>query len=246
MTASRTASATRRENASDLPAAGAAAFRSRFLGLTDPVERLILTPLGFFLSRLTKARQLHSIWPSGLVGSVPIVQSPQGRPIVDAIFCLPAGCQVVFLGIGGALRPPAATGQWVCVDRAWNGRREYLRSLDPPADLGRVTAATAGSLTESWLSTHALAHRADVVDMETSHVYEVARRRGIRALSLLLVSDEPPAQPFWETDLGRLAPQVGPVMELLGPWLAGNSMGGTPFGGTNTEGGEDASAHALR
>jgi hypothetical protein len=203
-----------------LPPAGRAAFLSRFLGLDEHVDRVILTPLSTFHSNLSDSEPAPSIWPSSLVRGVPMVQGPQGRAIVDAIFNLPAGCEVVFLGIGGGLRPPAVAGGWVCVERAWNGPQAHDRSLQPPPELDLVTAVTVGSLTESWLATPSLARQAHVVDMETSHIYEVATRRGVRALSLLLVSDEPPARPFWDTDLGALVPRIAPVLHILDRWLA--------------------------
>jgi len=175
-----------------------------------------------------------------------MVQGPQGRAIVDAIFNLPAGCEVIFLGIAGGLRPPAAEGEWVCVDRAWNGPQAHDRSLQPPPELDLVTGATVGSLTESWLATPSLARQAHVVDMETSHIYEVATRCGVRALSLLLVSDQPPARPFWDTDLGALVPRIAPVLHILDGWLADGRQAVPTPARRNLARGTDEATHAQR
>jgi purine-nucleoside phosphorylase len=58
-----------------------------------------------------------------------------------------------------------------------------------------------------------------VADMETSHIYEIAHRCGVRAVSLVLVSDEPPGMPFWETDLSSLARHISNVPGFLCRWL---------------------------
>ncbi|ROO52680.1 hypothetical protein EDC02_7620 [Micromonospora sp. Llam0] len=207
-----------------LPPSGAATFRSKFLGLDENVNRLILTPLGSVLSALSGPDRGSGLWPSGLVRDVPIVQGPQGRAITDAIFNLPTGSQVIFLGLAGGLRPPAAVGKWISVGRVWSDGQAYDCSLESPPSLDIVTGATIGSLTESWASTASLAEQADVVDMETSHVYETANICGIRVLSLLLVSDEPPHRPFWETDLQSLNARVASLIDVIDPWLAGSSL----------------------
>lgn len=228
MTASTSSAPDQPAATTSLPPAGAAAFRSKFLGLDGRVDRLILTPLGTILSTLADAGRFQGYWPSRLVRGVPIVQGPQGRPITDAIFNLPAGSEVIFLGLGGGLRQPAVQGKWVSISRAWNGRRAYDCSLTPPPDLDVVSGVTVGSLTESWRSTGTLAERGHVVDMETSHIYEAASTCGIKALSLLLISDEPPHKPFWETDLGSLSACMAPIVDVIEPWLTGGSLPGSP------------------
>ena len=205
-----------------LPGHGEAAFRSRFLGLAELPDRLLLTPVGFLAQRLAEAGTPHpSLWPGRSADGVPVIHGPQGRPIVDCVFSMPPGSAVVFVGLAGGLRPPARTGSWVRVGDAWDGGAWHRSTLTPVPGLPVVRAATVGCLTESWLRTESLREVADVVDLETSHVLEVAAARGVRAASLLLVSDEPPAQPFWETDLAALAPAAGLLLGALRPWLRG-------------------------
>ena len=205
-----------------LPGPGESAFRSRFLGLAEAPDRLLLTPLSFLMQRLAGPRTAPgSLWPLGFADEVPVIHGPQGRPIVDCVFALPPGSEMVFVGLAGGLRPPARIGTWVQADCAWAGGAWHQSTLVPAPGLPSVRAATVGSLTESWLRTESLREIADAVDMETGHVLEVAAARGVRAASLLLVSDTPPAQPFWETDLAALAPAADTLPGILRPWLRG-------------------------
>lgn len=211
-----------------LPPAGEATFRSRFLGLTGCPDRLVLTPLGFLAQRLAGTKTAgQGLWPTRSADGVPVIQGPQGRPIVDCVYSMPPGSEMVFAGLAGGLRPPARTGSWVQVARAWDGAAWHRSAFEPVPGLPWVRAATAGSLTESWLATESLREVADVVDLETSHVLEAAVARGVRAACLLLVSDEPPARPFWDTDLAALAPAAGLLLPALRPWLRG---AGVPAG----------------
>lgn len=194
------------------------------MGVGEGVDRLILSPLSTLMDPISDQSGTDSIWPMRRIRGVPIVQCPQGRAAVDGIFSLPRGCEVVLLGICGGLRAPASRGTWVCVDRARNGRYTYYRSISPPSGVLCVDGCTVGSLTESWLATDSLASQAHVVDMETSHIYEVANRCAVKALSLLLVADEPPHRPFWDTDLQVVATQVTPVLDILADWLAGGTF----------------------
>ena len=41
-----------------------------------------------------------------------------------------------------------------------------------------------------------------------------------RAVAAQEVSDEPPARPFWDTDLGALVPRIAAVLHILDRWLA--------------------------
>jgi hypothetical protein len=183
---------------------------------------LVLTPVGFLARRLADGgTALPGLWPTRSVGGVPVVHGPQGRAVVDCVFAMPPGSALVFVGLAGGLRPPASTGRWVRVDRAWDGAAWHRSSLAALAELPSVRAATVGSLTESWLRTDSLRAVADAVDLETSHVLEVAAARGVRATSLLLISDEPPDQPFWETDLDSLAPAADILPPVLRRWLRG-------------------------
>ncbi len=109
-----------------LPSHGETTFRSRFLGLTELPDRLLLTPVGFLAQRLATAGTMGpSLWPARSAEGVPVIHGPQGRPIVDCVFSM-------------------------------------------------------------------------------------------------LVSDEPPGQPFWETDLAALAPAADMLLGALRPWLRGN------------------------
>ena len=205
-----------------LPGPGEDAFRSRFLGLAKAPDRVLLTPVGFLMERLAGPRTgSGSFWPLGSADEVPVIHGPQGRPIVDCVFAMPPGSELVFAGLAGGLRPPARIGTWVQVDSAWAGGAWHQSTIAPAPGLPSVRAATVGSLTESWLRTESLRDMADVVDLETGHVLEVAAARGVRAASLLLVSDAPPAQPFWETDLAALAPAADTLLGILRPWLRG-------------------------
>jgi hypothetical protein len=210
------------EPAAGLPGPGESAFRSRFLGLAKVPDRVLLTPVGFLMQRLAGSRTAPgSFWPLGAADGVPVIHGPQGRPIVDCVFAMPPGSEIVFVGLAGGLRPPASVGTWVQVDRAWAGGAWHQSTLAPAPCLPSVRAATVGSLTESWLQTESLREIADAVDLETGHVLEVAAARGVLAASLLLVSDAPPAQPFWETDLATLTPAADTLLGILRPWLRG-------------------------
>jgi len=205
-----------------LPGPGESAFRSRFLGLAQAPDRVLLTPVSFLMQRLAGPRSASgSLWPLGRADEVPVIHGPQGRPIVDCVFTMPPGSEIVFAGLAGGLSPLARIGTWVQVDCAWVGGAWHQSTLVPAPGLPSVRAATVGSLTESWLRTESLREIADVVDLETGHVLEVAAARGVKAASLLLVSDAPPAQPFWETDLATLAPAAGTLPGILRPWLRG-------------------------
>lgn len=210
-----------------LPGPGESVFRSRFLGLAKAPDRVLLTPISFLMQRLAGSRTASgSLWPLGSADEVPVIHGPQGRPIVDCVFAMPPGSELVFAGLAGGLRPPASVGTWVQVDCAWTAGAWHKSTLVPAPGLPSVRAATVGSLTESWLRTESLREIADVVDMETGHVLEVAAARGVLAASLLLVSDAPPAHPFWETDLATLAPAADTLLGILRPWLRGAPAGG--------------------
>lgn len=203
-----------------LPDRGAAVFRSRFLGLDELPGFVVLTPVGFLARRLTQdVPPRPGIWPTWLVDGVPVVMGPQGRPVIDGVLAVPPGSAVIFVGLAGGLTVRSAIGQVVWVERAWDGRSWHRASLPPPAGLQSVRAATVGSLTESWHRTESLREVADVVDLETSHVLEAAAARGVSAASLLLVSDSPPARPFWDTDLSSLASGADALASVLRSWL---------------------------
>ncbi|MBF6126602.1 hypothetical protein [Nocardia brasiliensis] len=210
---------TRRPLSQGLPGNGEATFRSRFMGLAEPPDRLLLTPVGFLARPLGDGGvELPGLWPAHSVEGVPVVVGPQGRPVVDCVFAMPPGSAVIFVGLAGGLRSPAKVGRWVRVEQAWDGNAWHRATFEPVPELPPVRAATVGSLTESWSQTESLRERADVVDLETSHVLAVAAARGVRAASLLLVSDEPPHKPFWDTDLAALAPAADALATALRQW----------------------------
>jgi nucleoside phosphorylase len=134
----------------------------------------------------------------------------------------------MMIGLAGGLRPPARVGTWVQVRRAWDGARWHRGDAQLSLGLPQVDAVTVGSLTESWERTEDLRAVAHVVDLETSHVLEAGPRRGVQVASLLLVSDEPPAAPFWETNLEALVPAIDTLLDVLEPWLSGSHNHSTP------------------
>lgn len=141
-------------------------------------------------------------WPAATDSDVLVAHVPQGSPMLDAVYALPAGTGVTFIGLAGSLRgdPTGTVVEPTTASVVWPGRDCGQDPADPgpsttprshPAPLIGVAAraVSVGCLAQSTQQHDHLTRHADCVDLETGPLFEAAASCGHPVRSLLVISD---------------------------------------------------------